>query len=441
MRNNTVDIVPHICYIRAMKYLRTYEIANKWGISDRRVRTLCKDGRIPGVLESDTGYLIPCDALKPADGRCRVVSEDFAEYGAKAYSYYLKWQDSVVAGIDSQYRVHFFEPRLNSVVAEYTHGDNRWSREQFEAFLNGRILSSSRRDIEQILFRCGLTTYDTIQVALATRAINARDLLWIANSYEERMANAISEAFESIFYRKIDLQGDIVDTPEGQNVKRFAVSRGRYGIIKKRLSPLSTDVESEVAVYELAKRLGVKCCPAWREGEDVFSAFEYDYGKDNIVHVRRLFEGLGRGSNEFHNLISIRPQYQADWIRMIALDFITRQDDRHLSNMAVKISKEGESFYPLYDNGRSLFYEDSEETASRACEDIRLYSTSFGPSGTYYDYICEIAESGVDFSRLIDLTISDEEVREILEEAGFSGYRMTASLQWIRGCLDILKCI
>jgi len=45
-----------------------------------------------------------------------------------------------------------------------------------------------------------------------------------------------------------------------------------------------------------------------------------------------------------------------DISRMILADFITRQDDRHLSNMAIKMNDVGESIYPLYDNGRSLFY-------------------------------------------------------------------------------------
>ena len=51
---------------------------------------------------------------------------------------------------------------------------------------------------------------------------------------------------------------------------------------------------------------------------------------------------------------------------MVLLDFITRQVDRHLSNIAIEIGEGCESFYPLYDNGRSLFYEDTEETVQNA---------------------------------------------------------------------------
>lgn len=46
-------------------------------------------------------------------------------------------------------------------------------------------------------------------------------------------------------------------------------------------------------------------------------------------------------------------------MRIYPFDFITRQDDRHRSNVAV-VHKDGiDYFYPLYDNGRSLFFEDT----------------------------------------------------------------------------------
>ena len=40
-----------------MVYMTTKQAAKKWNISDRRVRTLCKEGKILGLVESNfTGY-------------------------------------------------------------------------------------------------------------------------------------------------------------------------------------------------------------------------------------------------------------------------------------------------------------------------------------------------------------------------------------------------
>ncbi|MDD2504354.1 MAG: Fic family protein [Clostridia bacterium] len=50
-------------------YMTVKEAAEKWGISDRRVRILCSEGKIPGAFQQGRGWKIPVDAVKPADSR------------------------------------------------------------------------------------------------------------------------------------------------------------------------------------------------------------------------------------------------------------------------------------------------------------------------------------------------------------------------------------
>jgi Fic family protein len=52
-----------------MEYIKVSEAAAKWGLSARRVRILCAEGRIGGVVRKGNLYMIPSDALRPADGR------------------------------------------------------------------------------------------------------------------------------------------------------------------------------------------------------------------------------------------------------------------------------------------------------------------------------------------------------------------------------------
>ena len=52
-----------------MEYIRASKAAEKWGISPRRVRILCAEGKIEGVIRKGNLYMIPADAQKPADGR------------------------------------------------------------------------------------------------------------------------------------------------------------------------------------------------------------------------------------------------------------------------------------------------------------------------------------------------------------------------------------
>lgn len=52
-----------------MEFITVSQAANKWNISDRRVRILCSEGMIEGVVKQGRSYRIPADALKPLDGR------------------------------------------------------------------------------------------------------------------------------------------------------------------------------------------------------------------------------------------------------------------------------------------------------------------------------------------------------------------------------------
>jgi len=413
------------------EYITTKQAAEKWNISDRRVRTLCNEGRIIGTKKEGKSYKIPLNAEKPIDGRKLSIEKIRL----------LKWENVTIGRIDNDNIVTFIQPEYNEVVSIYTHGVLTWSAAQFSEFLSERIVSRERRDIERILFQSGLSYYDVFRIAEITRGIHPKDLLWIAHTKNEIYNEVITDVFESIFKQRIDSVGESIDTPEGYNIKRYGVYNGQYGIYKRRISPLTSDVESEIAVSFLAKKLGVPCCPAyWIDKDTVFSAFQYDFSSEYIIHFRRLFTDK-RSENEYENLVSIRPSYIDDIRRMILLDFITRQDDRHLSNIAIKISSQEETFYPLYDNGRSLFYEDTKELVEQAVKNIENYATSFGYSGSYWDYVQEIIKEKGSVKDLINLDISDEEIADILRIAKFKDYRFDGALLWITSTLEMIRNI
>ena len=52
-----------------VEYIKASKAAEKWGISARRVRVLCAEGKIDGVIRKGKLYMIPENAAKPMDGR------------------------------------------------------------------------------------------------------------------------------------------------------------------------------------------------------------------------------------------------------------------------------------------------------------------------------------------------------------------------------------
>ena len=69
-----------------MNYISAKETATKWDISQRRVATLCSEGRIIGAMLVGNSWIIPYNATKPIDARTKIASITNAE--AKPF---LKW--------------------------------------------------------------------------------------------------------------------------------------------------------------------------------------------------------------------------------------------------------------------------------------------------------------------------------------------------------------
>lgn len=54
-----------------MEYMTIKEAAEKWGISERRIQTICNEGMVPGVIKFGHAWAIPKDAVKPVDKRIK----------------------------------------------------------------------------------------------------------------------------------------------------------------------------------------------------------------------------------------------------------------------------------------------------------------------------------------------------------------------------------
>lgn len=54
-----------------MEYMSITEASKKWGISNRRIQTLCAQDRIPGAARIASVWAIPVNANKPADARIK----------------------------------------------------------------------------------------------------------------------------------------------------------------------------------------------------------------------------------------------------------------------------------------------------------------------------------------------------------------------------------
>ena len=54
-----------------MNYMTLKEASNIWGVSPRMINYSCTAGRIAGAVKMGTVWLIPKNAEKPLDKRCK----------------------------------------------------------------------------------------------------------------------------------------------------------------------------------------------------------------------------------------------------------------------------------------------------------------------------------------------------------------------------------
>ncbi len=95
-------------------FMTVKQASEKWGISDRRIRVLCSEGKIQGAYKEGRGWKLPLDAKKPADGRYKSKENLLAQIDRKK------------AELDSRRPLTAGEAaRLNEeFIIEYTYNSN-----------------------------------------------------------------------------------------------------------------------------------------------------------------------------------------------------------------------------------------------------------------------------------------------------------------------------
>ena len=57
--------------IKTMEFMTVKQAAEKWGLSERRLQTICNEGKISGVVKFGKAWAIPMDAERPVDKRIK----------------------------------------------------------------------------------------------------------------------------------------------------------------------------------------------------------------------------------------------------------------------------------------------------------------------------------------------------------------------------------
>lgn len=103
-----------------MSYITTKEASLKWGISDRRIRILCNEGKIEGAMKIGRNWSVPFDAMKPIDNRTKMKSR------FQGIDYQFDTIDEQKKAIDRRRPLtkNQYNTLRNNMIIEWTYNSN-----------------------------------------------------------------------------------------------------------------------------------------------------------------------------------------------------------------------------------------------------------------------------------------------------------------------------
>ncbi|MGN0907060.1 MAG: hypothetical protein ACI4NM_07920, partial [Bullifex sp.] len=123
------------------KYIGVKEAAKKWGISDRRVRILCEQGRIEGAIKLEWSWTIPADTPKPFDGR---LMRPFKNYSVRLGTIDISALEKLKESIPAPDRESELYGKLieDSLFLALTLGHKKYNEKEVRTILKGKVISS-----------------------------------------------------------------------------------------------------------------------------------------------------------------------------------------------------------------------------------------------------------------------------------------------------------
>ena len=135
-----------------MKYISITEAAQKWGMSDRRIRYLCTAGRVDGAIKLGWTWTIPSDAPRPTDGRhMRKYRNTDIRPGTVDVDYLKKLQDHFHPDTSLKESKAYQKIILRSFVSLMAIAGEKVSERDVRAVYSGKIVPSMPLELHLII--------------------------------------------------------------------------------------------------------------------------------------------------------------------------------------------------------------------------------------------------------------------------------------------------
>ena len=271
--------------------------------------------------------------------------------------------------------VHLFTNGVASAENEYG------LCQKLEEFFNNRMIPYSRREFRTILSELELESNE--ELARKSYYLSLSDQYWICNvadmgkiwwedinfftnEYDEAIGLRLMSASKALNKHSNSISPD--NTTNGELPKRWVRKNGKNFLEKAGTGTEQQEPLNEVLASEICRRFKINYVPYELEiKNEQYYCLCPDMVDENteLVPMESVYQGiaLNNGKYDFEKLIERCdflkiPNAEIDILKIILLDFIIANEDRHSNNIAFLRDAETLEWLglaPVYDSGKSMF--------------------------------------------------------------------------------------
>ncbi len=258
--------------------------------------------------------------------------------------------------------------------------NNTVDRNSFNDWWTERSIPASRSGVREALETLGIT--DTKSLLVRCYGLSLSDQYWICPE-ENKLAWDDINFFVNDFSEDI---GDILfgdarnsnainfaspdSTSDGNLKKRWKIIDGKRCLVKGGSNPYRQQPLNEAIATEIMKRLHILCVPytvTWNKGAPYSICADFVGENTELVTAWRIFQTRKQANSVsvYQHFVDCAealgiPDVVPFLDRMIVLDYLILNEDRHLNNFGALRNAETLEWLgmaPIYDSGSSLGYD------------------------------------------------------------------------------------
>lgn len=305
-----------------------------------------------------------------------------------------------------------------------------------DMWLETRAIDSHRANSRLLKKALRLVEKDDVSTVIHVNGSTITDNYWVRKIGSELTYNDVK--FSDDYFSNLALKGNYDSfnraasskrskTPELTNIGSFEkcwkLRNGRWWMYKKATHD---EMFSELFVCELGKALGMNMA-IYERGDGYIKSLDFTDGA--IVNFEPASTFMGDNeeySDVIKSLEKICPQAIPDYIRMIFMDTICANPDRHTNNFGLlRDTQNGDliGFAPNYDNNMALI--------------SRGYPSKLGSKDILISLFNELMEEYPEYRAYVP-TVTEEIVCNVIEKMNMR-VRSQVIVEWVVGKYNLIK--